>query len=113
MNRPVPSTPTPVPRAPATRPARTIRLMRPPGPEGVAMICVSVGEESTVYSVMEIPCEIGGRGFVVHKTGLGTLYHVRVSNNPVDCSCECNGFLYRTYCRHILGLLALIGEGKL
>jgi hypothetical protein len=91
---------------------RTIRLVRPTTIDGVGVFCISAGKESTFYTLREIPCQIGGRGFAVHKTGLGDLYHVRVGE-PEDCSCECKGFLYHGYCRHVLGLLALLHEGRL
>jgi hypothetical protein len=93
-------------------PARSIRLVRPPGRDGVGVFCVSVGAVSTFYTLHEIRCDIGGRGFEVHRLGLGNLYHVRVGE-PADCSCECLGYLAHGHCRHLLGLLALIKEGKL
>ena len=96
----------------AARPARTIRLLRPITPEAAGVVCVTAEDESAFYAVRELPCDIGGRGFAVHRLGLGTLYHVRVGK-PHDCSCECKGFLYHGYCRHILGLLALTRQGKL
>lgn len=98
--------------APRPKPGRTICLMRPLDDRGVGVFCVTVAEKSTHYVLHEIPCEIGGRGFAVHRLGLGNLYHVRVGR-PEDCSCECPGFLYRSQCRHVLGLLALVREGKL
>jgi SWIM zinc finger len=91
---------------------RTIRLVRPPGADGVAVVCVRAGDESAFYTVREIPCAIGGRGFAVHRLGLGTVYHVRVGE-PADCSCECLGWLARQKCRHVLGLRALVGAGQL
>lgn len=91
---------------------RTVRLVREASVEGVAVMCVTDGRHSTYYTVRELPCEIGGRGFAVHKMGLGTLYHVR-AGEPADCSCECLGFLRHGYCKHVLGLLALSGAGKL
>jgi hypothetical protein len=93
-------------------PVRTIRLVRSPRRDGVGVFCISVGARSQFYTFHEIPCDIGGRGFAVHKLGLGTLYHVRVGK-PVDCSCECLGFLSRSSCRHVLGLRALIRQGLL
>jgi hypothetical protein len=93
-------------------PARSIRLVRPPTIDGVGVFCVTVGESSTFYTLREIPCDIGGRGFAVHRLGLGQLYHVRIGA-PADCSCECLGYLSRGRCRHVLGLLALVKEGKL
>jgi hypothetical protein len=91
---------------------RTIRLVRPPDRFGVGVFSVRVGEETAHYTLREIRCDIGGRGFAVHKLGLGRLYHVRVGRR-VDCSCECLGFLAHGRCRHVLGLLALIRRGLL
>ena len=94
------------------KPKRTIRLVRPPTGDGVGVFSITVGNKAAHYALHEIRCDIGGRGFAVHRIGLGTLYHVRVGR-PLDCSCECKGFLYHGYCRHISGLLALLREGKL
>src|SRR4051794_26310636 len=93
------------PRSKKKKAERSIRLVRSPEADGLAVICISVGDEHTNYTVREIPCEIGGRGFAVHKLGLGTVYHVRVGD-PEDCSCECLGFLRHGQCKHVLGLLA-------
>jgi hypothetical protein len=91
-------------------PERLIRLVRPTTIDGVGVLSVRVGRATSFYTLHEIPCEIGGRGFAVHKLGLGELYHVRVGE-PDDCSCECLGFLRQGRCRHVLGLLALIRRG--
>jgi hypothetical protein len=93
-------------------PRRVIRLVRPPTASGVGVFVVTAGRTTTYYTLREIPCEIGGRGFAVHRLGLGHLYHVRVGR-PHDCSCECLGFLRWGRCRHVLGLLALIRRGLL
>jgi hypothetical protein len=98
-------------RAPRPKPTRSIRLVRPLSLDGVGVFCVTLGKEASFYTLHEIPCEIGGRGFAVHRTGLGTLYHVRVGA-PEDCSCECLGFLRHGACKHVGGLLALIQAGK-
>jgi len=89
---------------------RTIRLVRPPTAEGVGVFSIHDQRRATFYAFREIPCEIGGWGFAVHKLGLGTLYHVRVGRRE-DTSCECMGFLAHGVCRHILGLRALLREG--
>jgi hypothetical protein len=86
---------------------RTIRLIRSPARDGVGVFCVSEPHLATYYTLREIPCEIGGRGFALHRLGLGSLYHVRVGQRA-DCSCECLGFLAHGRCKHIQGLLALI-----
>jgi SWIM zinc finger len=98
--------------APPPKPGRSIRLIRAPDRDGVGVFCVTVGGDNGYYVLRELPCLIGGRGFEVHRLGLGNLYHVRVGKAE-ECSCECNGFLYRGQCRHVLGLLALVREGKL
>src|SRR5436190_20128521 len=97
---------------PTPTPDRSIRLVRPPGGDGVGVFQISAGKTTAIYTLHEIPCQIGGRGFAVHRLGLGNLYHVRVGEPP-ECSCECKGFLYWGSCRHILGLLALIRERQL
>ncbi len=90
---------------------QAIRLIRAPGADGVGVFCIRAGKHSTLYAFREIPCAIGGRGFAVHRLGLGELYHVRVGRSA-DCSCECLGFLAHGRCRHVDGLLALIRHGK-
>jgi hypothetical protein len=94
------------------KPGRTIRLVRSPRTDGVGVFCITVGRKSQFYTVVEIPSEIGGRGFAVHRLGMGTLYHVRVGH-PHDCSCECLGFLRWGHCKHLAGLRALIRQGEL
>lgn len=91
---------------------RSARLVRSPAGDGVGVVCLTVPREQAFYTFVEIPCEIGGRGFAMHRTGLGTLYHVRVGEAE-DCDCDCRGFLRWGYCKHVLGLLALIQAGKL
>lgn len=100
------------PAARRAAPPRTVRLVRSPAVDGTAVVCVTVASQSTSYAVREIACEIGGRGFAMHRLGLGPLYHVRVGD-PADSSCECLGFLRHGYCRHVLGLQALIGANRI
>jgi hypothetical protein len=97
---------------PSGKSDRSIRLVRPPDRFGVGVFQIRAGGRLNFYTFHEIPCEIGGRGFAVHKLGIGNLYHVRIGR-PVECSCECAGFEFRGYCRHISGLLALTRAGKL
>ena len=97
---------------PAGKPDRCIRLVRPRDRFGVGVFQIQAAGRLCFYTFHEIPCDIGGRGFAVHRLGIGQLYHVRIGR-PRDCSCECAGFEYRGYCRHILGLLALKRAGKL
>jgi hypothetical protein len=91
---------------------RTIRLVRPPTLDGVGVFSIAAAGKTAFYTFHEIPCFIGGRGFAVHRLGLGNLYHVRIGARE-DCSCECLGFLRHEHCRHVLGLLALARHGKI
>jgi hypothetical protein len=93
-----------------TAPARTIRLMRSPDRDGVGVFRVVTPDETVFYTFHEVRCDIGGRGFVVHRLGLGSPYHVRVGT-PSESSCECPGFTYTGRCRHVLGLQALMRQG--
>jgi hypothetical protein len=89
---------------------RTIRLLRPPSPDEPGIFFLDAAEWSAYYAFCEIPCEIGGRGFVVHRIGTRRRYHVRVGRR-VECSCECRGFVYKRRCRHVSGLAMLIRRG--
>lgn len=101
------------PSSPQTKPpTRTIRLERPIDDQGVIVFSVTTGKNVTHYAVHEIACDIGGRGFAVHRLGIGQLYHVRVGK-PAECSCECLGFLRHGMCKHIRGLQTLIRDAKL
>ncbi len=94
----------------AAAPARTIRLVRSPADDGVGVFRIDPAEgRPQFYTLRELPCEIGGRGFAVHRLGMGTVYHVRVGR-PDDSTCECLGFLRWGRCKHVAGLGALIRQ---
>ncbi|MCI0379677.1 MAG: hypothetical protein L0215_18895 [Gemmataceae bacterium] len=86
---------------------RWIRLVRAPDENGVGVFCLRRAKKDTYYVFKEIPCAIGGRGFVVHRVGLAEVYCTRVGEAQ-ECSCECLGFLAHGNCKHILGLKALL-----
>ena len=92
---------------PKNRAPRSIRLEIPPDKTGTGVFCLRQDTQLHFYVFREIPCEIGGRGFVVHRLGLGTPYHVRVGE-AAECSCECLGFLRHGACKHVLGMHALL-----
>jgi hypothetical protein len=95
----------------AARQEPSVQLFRPPGRDGAGIFCVGAGEKAVFYTFWEVPCDIGGRGFAVHRLGLGPLYHVRVASSS-DCSCECLGFLRHGRCKHLKALLALVENGR-
>jgi hypothetical protein len=88
---------------------QTVRLLRPPQAEA-GILCIREGAKASFYVFAEIPCAIGGRGFAVHRLGLGPLYHVRIASAS-DCSCECLGFLRHGHCKHVRALLTLAEQG--
>ena len=101
---------------PKSKSRRAIRLTQPPDARGVGTLCITDGKGECVnYVFREIPCQIGGRGFELHKLGIGgILYHTRAGNDPnEECSCECMGWLRNGHCKHVAGLLALIKQGKI
>jgi len=91
---------------------RTVRIARPPDADGVGVFCIETNGDAQFYTFLEIRCDIGGRGFAVHRLGQGELYHIRVGA-PGDASCECMGFLRWDKCKHVSSLLALIKKGEL
>jgi hypothetical protein len=91
---------------------RTVRMVRPPGADGVGVFCIETNGNCQFYTFLEIRCEIGGRGFAMHRLGQGELYHVRVGT-PENTSCECMGFLRWDRCKHVASLRALIQKGEL
>jgi hypothetical protein len=95
----------------ADAPGRTITLVRRPCRRGIGVFRLGEGRKAQFYAFREVPCEIGGRGFAVHRLGQGTLYHVRVGP-PEDRSCECLGFLRWGHCKHVAGLGALVSRGR-
>lgn len=91
---------------------RTVRIERLPDADGVGVFRIDADGTAQFYTFLEIRCDIGGRGFAVHRLGQGELYHVRVGV-PGDMSCECMGFLRWDKCKHISSLMALIRKGEL
>ncbi len=96
----------------AERSPRLIRLVRRPDDRGVGVFSITKDRRTQYYVFREIRCDIGGRGFAVHRLGLADLYHVRVGLER-DSTCECLGFLRHGQCKHVQGLAALIGHGLL
>src|SRR5262245_25320739 len=96
----------------STPSARSIAVVRPTGPDGVAVVRITLGKKHGFYAVKEIQSEIGGRGFAMHRLGVAPLYYVRVGR-PEDSSCECKGFYRHGHCKHVQGLKALSDAGLL
>lgn len=97
---------------PDASPDRRICLVRPPDRLGIGVFRIVDKKTTAYYTFQEVPCDIGGRGFAVHRLGLGQLYHVRIGTDE-ECSCECLGFLAHSRCKHIEGLLTLARNGMI
>ena len=93
----------------AASPPRHIRLLRAPSAIDPGLVALTANKKTTFYVFKEIPTEIGGRGFIMHRLGLGNVYHVRVGT-PEQCSCECLGFYRHGKCKHVQGMAALVGH---
>ncbi len=93
-------------------PTRCIRLLRAPTERDAGLLAITASRKTSFYVFREIPCAIGGRGFVMHRLGLGNVYYVRVGS-PTESSCECMGFFRHGKCKHVQGLLALVGHGMI
>ena len=109
---------------PKTRSDRSVRLLASidttAGPAGffrVRQKCQGRREpEVTTYSFAEVPCDIGGRGFVVEKVDPATgrtleTYHTRIDGEHL--SCDCRGFLRHQLCKHTDALIALVAAERL
>jgi hypothetical protein len=96
----------------AKKVVRSFRLVHSPATDGIGVFSVTVRKVTLFYAYREIPCEIGGRGFVLLRLDRDEVYHVRIGETE-DCSCECRGFLAHSHCKHIEGLLELESEGLL
>jgi hypothetical protein len=64
-------------------------------------------QQGGIYAAHEIRCDIGGRGFHVHRIGTGRTYHVRIGA-PEDTDCECLGYLRWNHCKHLDRLTQLL-----
>jgi hypothetical protein len=109
-------------RAPRKPKARSCTLSRS-GKTSLAVLTLTVGREVFHYFLSELPCQAGGRGFLLEKfaseqkPGEPDHYHVRVDAEAP--SCECLGFLRWGMgkegkgCKHIAATRELIAAGKL
>jgi hypothetical protein len=69
------------------------------------------GRIDTLYVIVEIRCDIGGRGFEVSNLSNLEIYHVNL--NGRERGCDCIGHLRHGHCKHADGLAALIAAGRL
>ena len=89
---------------------------------GVRTLVITQDGERVFYTLKEIECQIGGRGFRLDKSCEGTgsdrdesSYDVRV-DGARDGSCTCKGFTFHKHgaaCKHISAVQALVRLGKL
>ena len=92
------------------RPARTISLCVRPTDGASGVVRISVGCAAQDYFLTEIPADFG-RGFLVEKVGHEESYHVHLDADRRTC--ECQGYLRHSHCKHSDGLAALVAAGRL
>ena len=97
-------------RKPRPKPARSIRLMVRPTDETAGVVRIAVGKDSADYILTVIPADFG-RGFLLEKIGHEESYHVNIDADRRTC--ECQGYLRHSHCKHSDGLAALIAAGQL
>ena len=113
---------------PRPKPARSVRILEQPCVDsdfwGAIEISMTTGvrsprTEKTVYLVRFIPSDFGNGavGFEVEKLDADLAavetYHVHLSDNPAEVSCDCKGHEAHGHCKHREGIEALRRAGKL
>jgi hypothetical protein len=82
-------------------------------PADAGVLRITVGKQTTEYVVRELRADFG-RGFELVKVGPDpALYHVLLDQEEGRHSCECQGFLRWSRCKHLASLLALAAQGRL
>ena len=95
-------------------PVRLVLALNEQGMNGI--VNITQDGETVGYFIDRVPADFGTAYRLDKFSGAvrgdgDEHYHVHLDGERH--SCECKGFLYHGYCRHILGLLTLLREGKL
>lgn len=96
-------------KAATKKPARSVRLFKKESK--YFGIEIKVKGHASCYVCQEIPA-YAGRGFQLEKIGSEEVYHVLAANGQ-DGRCDCIGHEAHGRCKHLDGLRALIGAGKI
>jgi hypothetical protein len=84
-----------------------------PDGQSAGVVRITVGKDEADYLLTEIPADFG-RGFLLEKVGLDceeSAYHVNIDSD--NRTCECQGYLRHSHCKHADGLAALVAAGRL
>jgi hypothetical protein len=103
-------------RKPRLQPARFVRLVITPDCLATGVVRITVGAVATDYSIRPIPSQLGGLAFELVKLGVESdseCYHVRLTGDARQDSCDCKGFARWSKCKHRDSLAALIAAGRL
>jgi hypothetical protein len=96
------------------QPQRFVGLLVKPGDNFAGVVRITVGKLVTDYSLLEIPSDLGGRGFRLDKLGdLSGESYLCLVGSPHDDSCTCRGYSKWSHCKHSEALAALIQAGRL
>jgi hypothetical protein len=106
------------PRKARPKPERSATLIEAPALDGrPGTLRLTIGKDTTSYELAPIPEAAWGRAFSLRKQD-GTEYAVNLGDEAkgMPPSCECPGHQrwgYRTECKHLSSLRALVNAGKL
>ena len=107
----------------ARKVSKSVRSLRISDPiNGARALVITQDELRVFYTLREIKCAIGGRGFRLDKCAAGTGsdreengYDVHV-DGAADGSCTCKGFVYHRHgrpCKHLDAVRFLLARGVL
>jgi hypothetical protein len=98
-------------RKPRAKPARSIRLRIAPSPISAGVVRIAVGHAAQDYLLTEVQGVSFGCGFLVEKIGHEESYHVNIDGDKRTCECE--GYLSHSHCKHADGLAALVAADRI
>ena len=98
-------------RKPRPKPARSIRLIIALSPISSGVVRIAVGAQANDYFLTEVQGVAFGRGFLVEKIGHEESYHVNIDHDRRTCECE--GYITHSHCKHADGLAALLAAGRI
>lgn len=104
-------------RKPRKPPARSVSLLEPPAADsdGWFAVRLTVGKDSNVYLVRQVPCDFGEAAYAIEKLdddlNVIETYDVLFANN--ESSCSCAGQTFNSKCKHLDGLRKLDELGQL
>ena len=76
------------------------------------IVFIGAGSREYLYTVSEIPSDLGGRGFLIRRLAGGETYQVLVDSNPKKCQCTCLAFFRWGRCRHLFKIIEMVAKER-